>query len=190
MLVGVRGVLGVVTVALFTPVTRTSSSSSVRSMTEPFGRAGGAATLDGVLPVAWLSVFVVSDVPWGGPGAADPVAAGPDVTGDEVEERAPATETDCVGALTVATETPALGVVIAPAPPWYTARAREIWEVGTGAAEAWRAGTVAAVKVLGTTEEDVGADLRIKVVGAVVFALFKEVAAFKEETGMLTSVPV
>lgn len=51
-------------------------------------------------------------------------------------------------------------------------------------------GTVAAVKVLGTTEEDVGADLRIKVVGAVVFALFKEVAAFKEETGMLTSVPV
>lgn len=85
--------LDVVTVALFTPVTSTSSSSSVRSMTEPLGRAVGAATLDGVDPVAWLSVFVVSDVPCGGPGAVDPVAAGPDVTGDEVEDIAPATET-------------------------------------------------------------------------------------------------
>lgn len=131
MLGCVRVVLGVVTVALFTPVTRTSSSSSVRSMTEPFGRVVGVATLDGVLPVAWLSVFVVSDVPCGGPGAVDPVAAGPEVTGDDVEDRAPATDTDCVGARTVATETPALGVVIAPAPPWYTARAREICEVGT-----------------------------------------------------------
>lgn len=118
MLVCVRVALGVVTVALFTPVTKTSSSSSVRSMTEPFGRAVGAAALEDALPVAWLSVFVVSDVPWGGPGAVDPVAAGPEVTGDEVEDSAPATETDCVGALTVATETPALGVVIAPAPPW------------------------------------------------------------------------
>lgn len=131
MLGCVRVAEGVVTVALFTPVTKTSSSSSVRSMTEPFGRVEGVATLAGVLAVAWLSVFVVSDVPWGGPGAVDPVAAGPEVTGEEVEDKAPATETDCVGALTVATDTPALGVVIPPAPPWYTARAREICEVGT-----------------------------------------------------------
>lgn len=33
----------------------TSSSSSVRSMTEPLGRAPGAAALVGVDPVAWLS---------------------------------------------------------------------------------------------------------------------------------------
>lgn len=33
----------------------TSSSSSVRSMTEPLGRAAGAADLDGLDPVAWLS---------------------------------------------------------------------------------------------------------------------------------------
>lgn len=33
----------------------TSSSSSVRSITEPFGRGAGAAALEGVDPVAWLS---------------------------------------------------------------------------------------------------------------------------------------
>lgn len=33
----------------------TSSSSSVRSMTEPLGRAAGTAALDGVDPAAWLS---------------------------------------------------------------------------------------------------------------------------------------
>lgn len=103
-------------VALFTPVTSTSSSSSVRSMTEPFGRAPGAGTLDGV-DVVWLSVFVASEVPWGAPGAVDPVAAGPDVTGDEAEDNAPTTETACVAALAVVTEIPALGVVIPPAPP-------------------------------------------------------------------------
>lgn len=54
---------GAATVAFFTPVTCTSSSSSVRSMTEPLGRAAGAAALDGVDPVAWLSVFDVRDVP-------------------------------------------------------------------------------------------------------------------------------
>lgn len=80
--------------AFFTPVTWTSSSSSVRSMTEPLGRAAGAAALDGVDPVAWLSVFDVRDVPCGGPGAVEPVAAGPDVAGEEAEDIAPATETD------------------------------------------------------------------------------------------------
>lgn len=80
--------------ALFTPVTCTSSSSSVRSMTEPLGRAVGAAALDGMDPVAWLSVFDVRDVPCGGPGAVEPVAAGPDVAGEEAEDIAPATETD------------------------------------------------------------------------------------------------
>lgn len=63
-------------------------------MTEPLGRAAGAAALDGVDPVAWLSVFDVRDVPCGGPGAVEPVAAGPDVAGEEAEDIAPATETD------------------------------------------------------------------------------------------------
>lgn len=39
-------------------------------------------------------VFDVRDVPCGGPGAVEPVAAGPDVAGDEAEDIAPATETD------------------------------------------------------------------------------------------------
>lgn len=87
------------------------------------------------------------------------------------------------------TETPALGVVIPPAPPWYTVRAREIW-VDTWEAGAWRAGTVAAVEAEEATVVDARAGLIINVVvGAVVFALFNEVPAGKE-TGMLTSVPV
>lgn len=85
---------GVVTVAFFTPVTWTSSSSSVRSITEPLGRAAGAAALDAAVPVTWLSVFDVRDIPCGGPGAVDPVAAGPDAVGEETEDIAPTTETD------------------------------------------------------------------------------------------------
>lgn len=85
---------GVVTVAFFTPVTWTSSSSSVRSITEPLGRAAGAAALDVAVTVTWLSVFDVKDIPCGGPGAVDPVAAGPDVVGEETEDMAPTTETD------------------------------------------------------------------------------------------------
>lgn len=57
----------------------------------------------------------------------EPVAAGPEVAGDEAVDKAPTTETDGAGVLAVVTETPAFGVVIPPAPPWYTARAREIW---------------------------------------------------------------
>lgn len=40
-----------------------------------------------------LPVFDVKDVPCGGPGAVEPVAAGPDVAGEEAEDIAPATET-------------------------------------------------------------------------------------------------
>lgn len=50
--------------------------------------------MDAVDPVAWLSVFDVRDVPCGGPGAVEPVAAGPEVAGEEAEDIAPATETD------------------------------------------------------------------------------------------------
>ena len=39
-------------------------------------------------------VFDVRDVPCGGPGAVEPVAAGPDVAGEEADDIAPATETD------------------------------------------------------------------------------------------------
>lgn len=62
-------------------------------------------------------VFDVRDVPCGGPGAAEPVAAGPDVVGEEADDIAPATETVGAGALAVVMDIPALGVVIAPAPP-------------------------------------------------------------------------
>lgn len=41
-----------------------------------------------------LPVFDVRDVPCGGPGAVEPVAAGPEVAGEEAEDIAPATETD------------------------------------------------------------------------------------------------
>lgn len=81
-------------VAFCTPVTCTSSSSSVRSMTEPLGRAVDAAALDEDAPVAWLSVFDVSDVPCGGPGAVEPVAAGPEAAGEEAADIAPTTDTD------------------------------------------------------------------------------------------------
>lgn len=47
----------------------------------------------------------------------EPVAAGPEVAGEEAEDIAPTTETVCAGVLAVVTETPALGVVIPPAPP-------------------------------------------------------------------------
>lgn len=43
---------------------------------------------------AALPVFDVRDVPCGGPGAVDPVAAGPEVAGEEAEDMAPATDTD------------------------------------------------------------------------------------------------
>lgn len=56
-------------------------------------------------------VFDVRDVPCGGPGAVEPVAAGPEVAGEEAEDIAPATETDWAGVLAVVTDTPALGVV-------------------------------------------------------------------------------
>lgn len=62
-------------------------------MTEPFGRAAGVAALVVVDPAAWLSVFDVREVPCGGPGAVEPVAAGPEVAGEEIEDMAPATET-------------------------------------------------------------------------------------------------
>lgn len=88
------------------------------------------------------------------------------------------------------TDTPALGVVIPPAPPWYTARAREIWAEDIWPVEAWSAGTVATAGAEGDEVVVAGAGFSIKVVvEAVVLALLSELAADKEETGMLTSVP-
>ena len=88
------------------------------------------------------------------------------------------------------TDTPALGVVIPPAPPWYTARASEIWVEDIWPVEAWSAGTVATAGPEAAEVVVAGAGLSIKVaVGAVVLALLSELAADKEETGMLTSVP-
>lgn len=83
-----------------------------------------------------------------------------------------------------------MGVVIPPAPPWYTARAREIWAGDIWPVEAWSAGTVAAAGAEAGAVVMAGAGLSIKVaVEAAVLALFSELAADKEETGMLTSVP-
>lgn len=88
------------------------------------------------------------------------------------------------------TDTPALGVVIPPAPPWYTARARESWADDIWPVEAWSAETVAAVGAEAGAVVMAGAGLSIKVaVEAVVLVLLSEPAADKEETGMLTSVP-
>lgn len=87
------------------------------------------------------------------------------------------------------TDTPALGVVIPPAPPWYTARAREIWVEDICAVEGWRAGTVATAGAQIGAVVVAAAGLSIKAVGAVVLALLSELAADREETGMLTSVP-
>lgn len=83
-----------------------------------------------------------------------------------------------------------MGVVIPPAPPWYTARAREIWVGDIWPVEAWSAGTVATAGAQAGEVVVAGAGLSIKVaVGVVVLALLSELAADKEETGMLTSVP-
>lgn len=87
-------------------------------MTEPLGLVAAGLPLEGVDPAAWLSVLDVREVPWGGPGAVEPVAAGPDVAGDETEDMAPATETDWAGVLAVVTDMPAFGVVMPPVPPW------------------------------------------------------------------------
>lgn len=83
-----------------------------------------------------------------------------------------------------------MGVVIPPAPPWYTARAREIWAGDIWAVEACSAETVATAGAETAAVVMGGAALRIKVaVEAVVLALVSELAADNEETGMLTSVP-
>lgn len=63
-------------------------------------------------------VLDVREVPCGGPGAVEPVAAGPEAAGEETEDMAPATETTWAGVLAVVTDTPAFGVVIPPVPPW------------------------------------------------------------------------
>lgn len=47
----------------------------------------------------------------------EPVAAGPEVAGDETEDMAPATETAWAGVLAVVTDMPAFGVVMPPVPP-------------------------------------------------------------------------
>lgn len=65
-----------------------------------------------------LPVFDVREVPWGGPGAVEPVAAGPEVAGEDIDDIAPATNTGWAGVLAVVTDIPALGVVIPPVPPW------------------------------------------------------------------------
>lgn len=75
-------------------------------------------------------------------------------------------------------------------PPWYTARAREIWEGDIWPEEACSAETVAAVGADAVAVVVMGAGLRINVVVvAVVLPLPRELAADKDETGMLTSVP-
>lgn len=88
------------------------------------------------------------------------------------------------------TDTPALGVVIPPAPPWYTARARVIWAGAIWAAEAWSVGTVATAGAKAGEVVMGGAGLSMNVVVEVVLALPSEPAADSEDMGMLTSVPV
>lgn len=87
------------------------------------------------------------------------------------------------------TDTPALGVVIPPAPPWYTARAREIWVDDIWPVEACIAGAVAAAGTETGAVVMAGAGLSMKVAVEVVLTLLSELAADKDETGMLTSVP-
>lgn len=130
-------------------------------------------------------VFDVREVPCGGPGAVEPVAAGPEVAGEETEDMAPATETGWAGVLAVLTDTPALGVHMPPLPPWKTARATDIWLL-----EPWRAEIVVVTGAEIGAEVTAEAGLIIKaVVDVVVLALLSELAAEKEDTGMLTNVP-
>lgn len=58
----------------------------------------------------------------GGPAAAaaEPVAAGPVVAGDDEAVAIPTTVAHCAGARAVVTEMPALGELAVPVPPWYT----------------------------------------------------------------------
>lgn len=114
----------------------------------------------------------------------EPVAAGPEVAGEEIEDMAPATETGWAGVLAVLTDTPALGVHIPPLPPWKMARATDIWLV-----EPWRAETVVVTGAETVVTAEAGL-IRKAVVDDVVLALLSELAAEKEDTGMLTNVPV
>lgn len=90
--------------------------------------------------------------------------------------------------MAVVTDTPALGVLMPPVPPWYTARARDIWPEDIWAEEAWSAGTEAAAGIAGTVVVVVAVFSINVAVDAVVLALLSDAAADKE-TGMLTRVP-
>ncbi len=108
----------------------------------------------------------------GGPAAAaaDPVAAGPVVPGEEAAVDTPTTAAHCVGVRAVVTDIPVLGELTIPVPPGYTALANDT----AGADE---------------VEEDEttlpAAFWRMKVVaGVVVFALLMLLTVDNDDTGI------
>lgn len=122
----------------------------------------------------------------GGPAAAaaEPVAAGPVVAGDDEAVAIPTTVAHCVGARAVVTEMPALGELAVPVPPWYTGLLGGICVTAEDADE---------VKEEGAEEDDVttlpAVFCKIKVVAVVVLALLRLVTVAKEDTGIRPTPP-
>lgn len=110
--------------------------------------------------------------------AAEPVAAGPVVAGDDEAVATPTTGADCVGVRAVVTETAALGELTVPEPPWYIDLPNDI----CGAVEDNR----------GEEEETtLPADFcrMIVVVGVVVFVLLRLFTVASEVTGIRPTPP-
>lgn len=122
----------------------------------------------------------------GGPAAAaaEPVAAGPVVAGDDEAVAIPTTVAHCVGARAVVTEMPALGELVVPVPPWYTGLLGGICATAEDADEA---------KEEGADEDEVttfpAVFCKIKVVAVVVLALLRLLTVAKEDTGIRFTPP-
>lgn len=122
----------------------------------------------------------------GGPAeaAADPVAAGPVVAGDDEAVAIPTTVAHCAGARAVITEMPALGEFAVPVLPWYTGLLGGICVTAEDADE---------TKDVGAVEEEVvtlpAVFCKIKVVAVVVLALLRLVTVAKEDTGIRPTPP-
>lgn len=121
----------------------------------------------------------------GGPAtvAAEPVAAGPVVAGDEEAVAIPTTVAHCVGARAVVTEIPALGELAVPVPPWYTGLLGGICATPEDTDVAKEEGADEVVTLPGVF-------CKIKVVAVVVLALLRLLTVAKEDTGIRLTPPV
>lgn len=121
----------------------------------------------------------------GGPAeaAAEPVAAGPVVAGEDEAVAIPTTVAHCVGARAVVTEMPALGEFAVPVPLWYIGLLGGICVNAEDADEAKE----------DVADEDAAMPAavfcKIKVVAVVVLALLRLLTVASEDTGIRPTPP-